>query len=50
MINPDGVVLGNTRTSVSGKDLNREFTTNNSEVFPELFLIKNLVSKLQRNG
>lgn len=25
MINPDGVVLGNTRTSAAGKDLNREF-------------------------
>ena len=23
MLNPDGVVLGNTRTSASGKDLNR---------------------------
>lgn len=25
MVNPDGVVLGNYRTSLSGKDLNREF-------------------------
>lgn len=25
MLNPDGVVLGNTRTSAAGKDLNREF-------------------------
>lgn len=25
MMNPDGVVLGNTRTSAAGKDLNREF-------------------------
>ena len=23
MLNPDGVILGNTRTSASGKDLNR---------------------------
>lgn len=23
MLNPDGVILGNTRTGVSGKDLNR---------------------------
>ncbi len=27
MLNPDGVVLGNYRTSLSGKDLNREFIT-----------------------
>jgi murein tripeptide amidase MpaA len=25
MINPDGVVFGNYRTSLSGKDLNRKF-------------------------
>jgi len=25
MANPDGVVLGNTRTSAAGKDLNRQF-------------------------
>ena len=23
MLNPDGVILGNTRSSISGKDLNR---------------------------
>jgi murein tripeptide amidase MpaA len=27
MINPDGVVFGNYRTSLSGKDLNRQFKT-----------------------
>jgi cytosolic carboxypeptidase protein 2/3 len=27
MINPDGVVLGNFRTSMSGRDLNRMFTS-----------------------
>lgn len=25
MINPDGVIIGNTRTSFSGKDLNRKY-------------------------
>ena len=28
MINPDGVIMGNSRTSASGKDLNREYLTN----------------------
>ena len=36
MINPDGVVVGNYRTSYSGKDLNRQFTNLNSFVFPEI--------------
>jgi murein tripeptide amidase MpaA len=34
MINPDGVVFGNYRTSLSGKDLNRQFKTKNVELFP----------------
>ncbi len=25
MLNPDGVIMGNTRTSFSGKDLNRRY-------------------------
>lgn len=29
MINPDGVVFGNYRTSLSGKDLNRKFKAKN---------------------
>jgi murein tripeptide amidase MpaA len=29
MINPDGVVFGNYRTSLSGKDLNRMFKAKN---------------------
>ena len=26
MLNPDGVIIGNYRTGLSGKDFNREFT------------------------
>lgn len=29
MINPDGVILGNSRTNAIGRDLNREFKTKN---------------------
>jgi murein tripeptide amidase MpaA len=28
MLNPDGVILGNTRTGVAGKDLNRQYRKN----------------------
>lgn len=29
MINPDGVILGNFRTGLAGKDLNRQFKVKN---------------------
>lgn len=47
MINPDGVILGNSRTGAAGKDLNREFKTKNKNLFPEVDLIKRLVWKIQ---
>ena len=34
MINPDGVVAGNTRTSFTGKDLNRVYSYKTDFVFP----------------
>jgi murein tripeptide amidase MpaA len=34
MLNPDGVVAGNFRTSYSGKDLNRQFKKLNKNIFP----------------
>lgn len=36
MLNPDGVIAGNFRTSYSGKDLNRQFNKLNKYVFPEI--------------
>ena len=34
MLNPDGVVVGNFRTSLSGKDLNRQFKANYTFLLP----------------
>lgn len=34
MLNPDGVILGNTRSSVAGKDLNRTFMKCDRELYP----------------
>ncbi len=34
MINPDGVVAGNYRTSLFGKDLNRTYNQNRKYAFP----------------
>jgi hypothetical protein len=34
MLNPDGVVIGNYRTGLSGKDFNREYKDPDRVVFP----------------
>ena len=46
MVNPDGVVLGNSRTGAVGKDLNREFKSRNKFLFPEVTLIKELTRNI----
>ena len=43
MLNVDGVILGNYRTGALGKDLNRQFHTENNKYLPEVNLVKNLV-------
>lgn len=44
MMNPDGVVLGNYRTGLSGRDFNREYKDPDKEVFPEVYAFKKLVA------
>jgi len=34
MVNPDGVICGNTRTGFAGKDLNRKFNGKTEFIFP----------------
>ena len=48
MINPDGVVIGNSRCSIAGLDLNRRWAEPNPFVHPEIYFLKHhlkLVSK-----
>ena len=33
-MNPDGVVLGNYRTGLSGRDFNREYRNPDKDIFP----------------
>ena len=40
MLNPDGVVVGNFRTSFCGKDLNRQFKTSATFLIPEVKAVK----------
>ena len=45
MLNPDGVVIGNYRTGLSGKDFNREFINPEKLIFPEVYYLKQKVWK-----
>lgn len=47
MVNVDGVVIGNGRTGALGKDLNREFHSNNNMLNVEVVRIKYFIEKLQ---
>jgi murein tripeptide amidase MpaA len=40
MINPDGVIIGNSRTSMIGLDLNRRWTQPNPIIHPEVYFLK----------
>lgn len=46
MINVDGVVVGNYRTSLSGNDLNRRYLEPSRKLHPEIFAIKTLMLDL----
>ncbi len=39
MLNPDGVIAGNFRTSYSGKDLNRQFDKIDKYIYPEIYAL-----------
>ena len=51
MMNPDGVLVGNSRTSFAGCDLNRRWGKPNEIIHPEIFQTKQMITKLatQRN-
>ena len=45
MINPDGVIVGNYRCSLSGRDLNRNYKTVLKDSFPPIWHIRNMIRK-----
>ena len=51
MMNPDGVLVGNSRTSFAGCDLNRRWGKPNEIIHPEVYSAKQMITKLsnQRN-
>ncbi|XP_069018057.1 cytosolic carboxypeptidase 2 isoform X1 [Embiotoca jacksoni] len=46
MLNPDGVVVGNYRCSLAGKDLNRNYKTLLRDPFPCVWHTRNMVERL----
>ncbi|KAM9743726.1 cytosolic carboxypeptidase 1 isoform 2-T3 [Menidia menidia] len=46
MLNPDGVINGNHRCSLSGEDLNRQWLTPNPELHPTIYHTKSLLQYL----
>uniref|UniRef100_A0A3B4A0S2 Cytosolic carboxypeptidase 1 n=1 Tax=Periophthalmus magnuspinnatus TaxID=409849 RepID=A0A3B4A0S2_9GOBI len=46
MLNPDGVVNGNHRCSLSGEDLNRQWQNPNPDLHPTIYHTKNLLQYL----
>lgn len=48
MMNPDGVILGNTRCSLSGMDLNRQWQDPQKEVNPILYHTKELIKQTSK--
>jgi len=48
MINVDGVICGNTRTSLSGCDLNRRWTNPNIILHPEIFYAKEMIMNFSK--
>lgn len=50
MLNPDGVIIGNSRTGIEGADLNRRWRAEDCSAFPQLEALKRLLKKWQAQG
>jgi hypothetical protein len=49
MLNPDGVICGNYRTSLSGNDLNRKYQNPDPRLHPTITNVKRILSETRRN-
>jgi hypothetical protein len=48
MLNPDGVIVGNYRCSLTGRDLNRNYKTVLKEAFPSIWHTREMIRKLMK--
>jgi murein tripeptide amidase MpaA len=46
MLNPDGVIVGNYRTSMSGHDLNRKFDSPDINLHPTIWNVKAMTEQI----
>ena len=49
MMNPDGVIHGNYRCSLSGRDLNRRWKKPDRNLYPEVYLAKKNIMEIAQN-
>ena len=47
MLNPDGVICGNSRCSLTGSDLNRRWDEPNEILHPQIYFLKNLMDQIK---
>lgn len=48
MLNPDGVIVGNYRTGLAGRDLNRIFHRSDKILYPTIISMKELTLELKK--
>ncbi|TNN09525.1 Cytosolic carboxypeptidase 2 isoform 1 [Schistosoma japonicum] len=48
MLNPDGVIVGNYRCSLSGCDLNRKYTSSLKRFFPTIWHTKQMIANIMK--
>ncbi|XP_063785094.1 cytosolic carboxypeptidase 3 isoform X2 [Pseudophryne corroboree] len=46
MLNPDGVIVGNYRCSLTGRDLNRNYKSRLKDSFPSIWYTRNLIKRV----
>jgi cytosolic carboxypeptidase protein 2/3 len=45
MLNPDGVIIGNYRCSLSGRDLNRNYKTILKDAYPSIWHTREMIKR-----
>ncbi|NWX12037.1 CBPC3 carboxypeptidase, partial [Aegotheles bennettii] len=46
MLNPDGVIVGNHRCSLTGQDLNRKYRSNMKKCYPSIWYTRNMIRRV----
>lgn len=50
MLNPDGVIVGNSRCSLNGRDLNRQYRSVIRDAHPEIWNTKTMLRRYNFNN